>query len=72
MAASDSPSTPDAAQAARDVLDALLGYLGFVVHIEHSETPAGLALQVFTDEGDLLGWLGRPLLIARVAQAGRL
>jgi spoIIIJ-associated protein len=54
MAASDSPSAPDATQAARDVLDTLLGYLGFVVHIEHSETPAGLALQVFTDEGDLL------------------
>ena len=45
---------PEAAQAARDILDTLLGYLGFVVHIEQSETPAGLALQVFTDEGELL------------------
>jgi len=53
MAPSDSP-TPDAAQTARDLLDTLLGYLGFVVHIEHSESPGGLALQVFTDEGELL------------------
>jgi spoIIIJ-associated protein len=48
------PRSPDAAQTARDILDTLLGYLGFVVHIEHSESPAGLALQVFTDEGELL------------------
>jgi spoIIIJ-associated protein len=55
MAASDSPpSDLDAVQTARALLDTLLGYLGFVVHIEHSESPSGLALQVFTDEGDLL------------------
>jgi spoIIIJ-associated protein len=41
-------------QAAREILDTLLGYLGFVVHIESSESPAGIALQVFTDEGELL------------------
>jgi spoIIIJ-associated protein len=44
----------EAAQTARAILDTLLGYLGFVVHIEHSESPAGVALQVFTDEGELL------------------
>jgi spoIIIJ-associated protein len=55
MADSD-PQLPlsEAAQAARDILDTLLGYLGFVVHIEFGETPSGITLQVFTDEGELL------------------
>ena len=57
MAFSDAPAPPSddhTVQTARALLDTLLGYLGFVVHIEHSHSPAGLALQVFTDEGELL------------------
>ncbi|MFN0128067.1 MAG: protein jag [Verrucomicrobiales bacterium] len=55
MASSDAPPTPSpAALTARDLLDTVLGYLGFVVHIESSESPAGLTLQVFTDESELL------------------
>lgn len=49
-----SPPDSDPSQTARAILDTLLGYLGFVVHIEESASPSGIALQVFTDEGDLL------------------
>jgi len=47
-------SLSDAGQAARELLDTVLGYLGFVVHIEVGESPGGVTLQVFTDEGELL------------------
>ncbi len=54
MASSDASTPSPASQTARDLLDTVLGYLGFLVHIEHGESPAGLTLQVFTDESDLL------------------
>jgi len=44
----------DAATAAKEILDSMLGYLGFVVKIEVGEHGGIPALQVFTQEADLL------------------